>query len=196
MIDHTKHLHLKKAIVIGGSAGSIPILNKILAALPPAFPFPIIVCLHRMKNVSEGMTEVFAKTSTNYVTEPNDKEPIKNGHVYIAPSNYHLLIEKNFTFSLSTDILENYSRPAIDITIQSCSKVYLKDLIGILLTGANKDGVEGMCEVKRNGGTTIVQDPQECVAPYMPQAAIDKKCIDHVLTCDKIIRYLNSLGRP
>lgn len=194
MIKHFINNNQKKAIVIGGSAGSIPVLNKILAALPPDFPFPIIVCLHRMKNVSEGMTEVFEKTSANKVIEPNDKDLIQKGNVYIASSNYHLLVENDFTFSLSTDILENYSRPSIDITIQSCSKVYKQALVGILLTGANKDGVEGMCMLKKNGGITIVQDPMECLAPYMPQAAIEKQCIDFIFTSDRIIDYLKKLS--
>lgn len=185
----TKHT---KAIVIGGSAGSIPVLNKILKAIPHNFPYPIIVCLHRMKNVSEGMLDVFAKASTNQVKEPNDKETIKAGSVYIAPSNYHMLVERDLTFSLSTDILENYSRPAIDVTFESCAKVYKNALIGILLTGANKDGVEGMCSLKKRGGITIVQNPDECMAPYMPQAAIQKKCIDHVLTSDEIIQFLKN----
>lgn len=193
MRESVKNKNTTKAIVIGGSAGSIPVLGKILGALPYNFPYPIIVCLHRMKNVAEGMSEIFKKVSLNEVFEPNDKEIIMKGKVYLAPSNYHMLIERNFTFSLSTDILENYSRPSIDITIESFSKTYLNGAIGVLLTGANKDGVEGMCILKKNGGTTIVQDPKECVAPYMPQAAIEKDCIDHVFTIDQIVEFLLKL---
>ena len=194
MNDRFGNKDQKKAIVIGGSAGSIPVLNKILGGLPSNFPFPIIVCLHRMKNVSEGMAEVFEKDSANKVTEPNDKDLISKGRVYIAPSNYHLLVEQDFTFSLSTDVLENYSRPSIDITFQSCSEVYQSALIGILLTGANKDGVQGMCMLKKNGAITIAQDPNECTAPYMPQAAIEKHCIDHIFSSDQIIDFLTDLA--
>lgn len=183
-----------QAVVIGGSAGSIQVLTLILEQLRPKFNLPVIVCLHRMKNVSEGMREVFSKPSANPVVEPNDKDPIEPGVVYIAPSNYHLIIEQNRTFSLSTDELLNFSRPSIDITLQSCSRAYQKSLLGILLTGANRDGVEGMCSVKKFGGTTIVQDPVECAVPFMPMEALKKTCIDHVLSTKGIADFLNALS--
>jgi len=182
-----------RAIVIGGSAGSIPVMCKILSGLPAPFTIPLIVCLHRMKNVSEGMIEVFSNASLNPVLEPNDKEEIKKGNVYLAPSNYHMLVEKNNTFSLSTDILVNYSRPSIDLTFQSCSRIFGHEMVAILLTGANKDGVDGMCMAKKNGATTIVQSPDDCIAPYMPQAALEKRCIDHIFSTTEITEYLISL---
>lgn len=184
-----------KAIVIGGSAGSIPVVAKILSGLPYSYPFPVIVCLHRMKNIAEGMCEVLSKASLNNVVEPDDKEIIKKGNIYIAPSNYHLLVEDDFTFSLSTDLLVNYSRPSIDITLQSCSRIYGNKLIGILLTGANKDGAEGMCSIKKGGGITIVQDPKECAAPFMPLAAVEKHCIDYVMKSDEIVNFLRTITK-
>jgi two-component system, chemotaxis family, protein-glutamate methylesterase/glutaminase len=178
-------------VVIGGSAGSVPVLNEIIAAIPSHCPVPIIVCLHRMKSVSEGITEVFSKHSANPVIEPNDKEPIIAGNIYIAPSNYHLLVAPDHTFSLSTDEMVNYSRPSIDLTFMSAAKLYRKGLTGVLLTGANKDGALGMLAVKNCGGTTIVQNPDECSAPYMPMAAIELKCVDHIYSCRQIIDSLN-----
>ncbi|PBQ34523.1 chemotaxis protein CheB [Sphingobacteriaceae bacterium] len=183
-------LNNRQAVVIGGSAGSIPVLNTIIAALPKLFPLPVIVCVHRMKNVAEGIKEVFELNANCALFEPNDKEPILPGNIYIAPSNYHLLIGSDKTFSLSTDRLVNYSRPAIDLTFQTAAKVYKSGLIGILLTGANKDGAHGMLAVKNNGGTTIVQDPEECSAPFMPAAALALKCVDYIFTERKIISFL------
>src|SRR4051812_46298116 len=100
-----------EVIVIGGSAVSIPVLNAIIPAIPRSFPLPIIICVHRMKNVAEGIREVLQINSNCTLTEPDDKAPILPGTIYIAPSNYHLLVAADRTFSLSTDRLVNYSRP-------------------------------------------------------------------------------------
>lgn len=178
------------AIVIGGSAGSIPVVRQLLLSLNTSFPLPIIICLHRMKNVPEGICEVLSSSTTLPVIEPNDKTKIEAGHVYIAPSNYHLLIEKDYTFSLSTEEPVNYSRPAIDLTLITAAHTYRNNLVGILLTGANKDGAEGMLEIKNNLGITIVQNPKECVSPTMPLSAIELSCVDFVMSIEEITRFL------
>ncbi|MGZ4090017.1 MAG: chemotaxis protein CheB [Bacteroidia bacterium] len=179
-----------KVIVIGGSAGSIPVLNKILCALPKSFYIPVIICVHRMKNVSEGIQQVFSHNCQLDIIEPEDKQHICMGGIYLAPSNYHLLIEKEKTFSLSTDIAVNYSRPSIDVTFESSAKVFKEDLIGVLLTGANSDGANGLETVKTYGGTTVVQEPGECAAPYMPLAALSRQCVDYRLNISEIISLL------
>ncbi|MGZ3862941.1 MAG: chemotaxis protein CheB [Bacteroidia bacterium] len=184
---------LPEAVVIGGSAGSLPVINKILASLNEGFPWPIIICVHRMKNVSQGMNEVFSSRTLLKVIEPNDKEIIQPGFVYLAPSNYHLLIENQKAFSLCTDRLVNYSRPSIDITLSSASHAYGPKLVGILLSGANKDGAQGLKHIKQNGGVTIVQDPDECMVATMPFAAIELNCVDHILNTEEIINYLITL---
>lgn len=180
-----------KLIVIGGSAGSIPVVNKILSSIPENFKIPIVICLHRMKNVSEGMREVLAPNYKGILIEPNDKDPIKEGCAYIAPSNYHLLVcKKELSFCLSTEDMINYSRPSIDLTFCSISDTFKKSTLGIIITGANKDGAHGMNCIYKKGGITIAQDPTECSAPYMPQSAIELNCIHHVLKTDEIIAFI------
>ncbi|MDQ3109483.1 MAG: chemotaxis protein CheB [Bacteroidota bacterium] len=180
------------AIVIGGSAGSIPVLNQIISSLPGDFSLPVIICVHRMRNISEGMREVLALGSALEIIEPNDKDSIQAGRIYVAPSNYHLFITENNTFALSTESMVNYSRPSIDLTLSSAAHIYKKNLLGILLTGANKDGALGMECIKKNGGLTIVQDPETCVAPYMPMAAIERSCVDLVLSVKQISAFIKS----
>lgn len=180
-----------KLIVIGGSAGSIPVVNKILSSIPIGFKTPIVICLHRMKNVPEGMKEVLAPNYKGTLIEPNDKDPIKEGYAYIAPANYHLLVCKSeLSFCLSTEDLINYSRPSIDLTFCSISNMLKKNVLGIIVTGANKDGALGMNCIFENGGITIAQDPTECSAPYMPQSAIELNCIHHILKTDDIISFI------
>ena len=127
------------------------------------------------------------------IIEPEDKGSIKKGHIYLAPSNYHLNIELGGIFSLSTEPLFNNSRPSIDFTFDSISYKYKSSIIGILLSGANNDGGLGMKKLKERGGTTIVQDPKTCVIDTMPQSALKATTIDYILDTDKIIEYLNDL---
>ena len=179
-----------KAIVVGGSAGSFQGITKILAQLPADFPLPIILCLHRLKHVRNGFIEALSIKSIKDVIEPFDKESIKRGKVYLAPANYHLSIELGNYFSLSTEEMVNNSRPSIDITLETAAYTYKNKLIGILLSGANKDGAFGMKKIKDSGGYTVVQDPAECMIDTMPKAAINITEIDHTLSVDKIIELL------
>src|SRR5215475_9339661 len=182
-----------KAVVIGGSAGSFQGIVKILAQLPKNFPLPIIMALHRLKHVRNGFVEALSLKSVAQVVEPYDKEPIKKGSVYLAPSNYHLSVELGNYFALSTEEMVNNSRPAIDITLGTAAHVYRDKLIGILLSGANRDGGLGMKQIKDKGGRTIVQEPSECMIDAMPKAALAATQIDHVLKVDQIIDFLKEL---
>jgi two-component system, chemotaxis family, protein-glutamate methylesterase/glutaminase len=184
-----------KAVVIGGSAGSFQGVVKILSHLPKGFPLPIIMCLHRLKHVRNGFVEALSIKSVIQVGEPNDKETIKKGSVYLAPSNYHLSVELGNYFALSTEEMVNNSRPAIDITLSSCAYVYKEKLVGILLSGANKDGAQGMKQIHERGGTTIVQDPTECMIDTMPKAALGATNIDYTLKVDQIIEFLKELDK-
>ncbi|BDC99619.1 chemotaxis protein CheB [Persicobacter psychrovividus] len=184
-----------KAVVIGGSAGSFQGITKLLSALPEDFPLPIILCLHRLKHVRNGFVEALDIKSTKKIYEPLDKEPIKRGKVYLAPSNYHLCVELGNYFSLSTEEMINNSRPAIDITLGTCAYVYRHKLIGILLSGANRDGGAGMAKIAQKGGLTIVQNRAECMIPTMPQAALDMSPIDYELTINEITDFLNQLHK-
>jgi two-component system, chemotaxis family, protein-glutamate methylesterase/glutaminase len=184
-----------KAVVIGGSAGSFQGIVKILSQLPKNFPLPIIMCLHRLKHVRNGFVEALSIKSVVQVTEPYDKEPIKKGSVYLAPSNYHLSVELGNYFALSTEEMVNNSRPAIDITLGTAAYVYRDKLIGILLSGANRDGGLGMKHIKDKGGLTLVQEPTECMIDTMPRAALALTQIDHVMKVDQIVEFLKELDR-
>lgn len=184
-----------KAVVIGGSAGSFQGVVKILSQLPKGFSLPIIMCLHRLKHVRHGFVEALSIKSVAQVTEPYDKEPIKKGGVYLAPANYHMSVEIGHSFALSTEEMINNSRPAIDITLGTCAYVYKDKLIGILLSGANRDGALGMKHIKERGGITIAQEPSECMIDTMPKAALAATKIDHVLKVDQIVQFLIELDK-
>jgi two-component system chemotaxis response regulator CheB len=184
-----------KAVVIGGSAGSFQGVVKILSQLPKGFPLPIIMCLHRLKHVRNGFVEALSLKSVAQVTEPNDKETIKKGAVYLAPSNYHMSVELGNYFSLSTEEMVNNSRPAIDITLATCAYVYKEKLIGILLSGANRDGALGMKHIHDRGGITIVQEPSECMIDTMPKAALAVSKMDYVMKVDEIVQFLKELDK-
>lgn len=186
-----KKKNLIQTIVIGGSAGSIPVVNKILLGIPKNFKTPIVICLHRMKTIPEGLREVLAPNYSGILAEPNDKDPIKEGYAYIAPANYHLLVcKENSSFCLSTEEMVNYSRPSIDLTLCSMARAYKNHLLGIIVTGANKDGAHGMNCIYKNGGITIAQDPEECAAPFMPQSAIELNCVKHIFKTEQIISFI------
>jgi two-component system, chemotaxis family, protein-glutamate methylesterase/glutaminase len=184
-----------KAVVIGGSAGSFQGMVKILSQLPKGFPLPIIMCLHRLKHVRNGFVEALSIKSVVQVTEPFDKENIKKGGVYLAPANYHMSVELGNYFALSTEEMVNNSRPAIDITLSTCAFVYKERLIGILLSGANRDGAAGMKSIHDKGGLTLVQEPSECMIDTMPKAALAITEIDYVLKVDQIIEFFKELDK-
>ena len=184
-----------KAVVIGGSAGSFQGVVKILSQLPKGFPLPIIMCLHRLKHVRNGFVEALSIKSISQVTEPHDKENIKKGGIYLAPANYHMSVELGHYFALSTEEMVNNSRPAIDITLGTAAFVFKEKLIGILLSGANRDGALGMKMIKDRGGMTIVQDPAECMIDTMPKAAQAVTKIDYVMRIDQIVEFLKELDK-
>jgi len=184
-----------KAVVIGGSAGSFQGITQILASIPKDFPLPMFLCLHRLKHVRNGFVEALCIKSNKAVAEPCDKETIKKGSVYLAPANYHLCLELGNTCSLSTEELVNNSRPAIDLTFESASYLYRDKLVGILLSGANKDGAYGMMKIKGRNGLTIVQDPDDSMINAMPNAALAATKIDHVLTVNEIVNFLLELDK-
>jgi two-component system chemotaxis response regulator CheB len=153
------------------------------------------MALHRLKHVRNGFVEALSIKSVAQVLEPHDKEPIKKGLIYLAPSNYHLSVELGNHFALSTEEMMNNSRPAIDITLGSSAFVYREKLVGILLSGANRDGGLGMKHIKDKGGLTIVQEPTECMIDTMPKAALALTKIDYTLKIDEIIVFLKELDK-
>ena len=183
----------KKVIVIGGSAGSFSVITRILAVLPNNFNANIILCLHRLKHVRKGFSEALSMISKNPIIEPFDKEKMKTGQIYLAPSNYHMYVSNENSFFLSIEESVNHSRPSIDITFASVADVYKNKVVGILLSGANIDGAYGLKKIKDLGGTTIVQKPEECQVNTMPLSAI-KLCNSHqIMTSNEIIDYILKL---
>ena len=180
-------------IVIGTSAGGLYALSKILHPLPGRFPLPIVIVQHRSKEHNELLEEVLQVKCKIKIKQADEKEPLHGGVAYIAPPDYHLLVEKDLTLSLSADAQVLHSRPSIDVLFESAAVVCKDGLIGILLTGANSDGAIGIKEIKKNGGITIAQDPQEADFPYMPQAAINSGQVMYIWTLEKIYTFLLTL---
>ncbi|UQD56943.1 chemotaxis protein CheB [Flavobacterium sp. K5-23] len=178
-------------IIIGGSAGSFDCILSILKGLDKRLQIPIVIVLHRLKNAS-SMLEKHLQLHTHYtVKEAEDKEFIKNAYIYTAPTDYHLLLEENLSFSLDNSEKVNYSRPSIDVTFESFSYVLKEYCCGILLSGSNKDGAKGLKQIAENGGLTIVQDYNEAEFDVMPQSAISLYNNHNVLTVNNIIKKLN-----
>ena len=184
-----------RAIVIGGSAGSFSVVSRILSKLNPDFQTPIILCLHRLKHVRSGLVEGLNIKSKITVVEPFDKEKIRQNTVYLAPSNYHLFIEFDNSFSLSTEESYNHSRPSIDFTLSSAAMAFREKCLGILLTGANKDGAKGLKDIYDKKGYTIIQNPDTCDIKTMPLAALRLFEPQQIMTPDEIAEYLNSLTK-
>ena len=182
-----------KAVVIGGSAGSLAVVLKMLSQLRADFELPIIICMHRLKHIRSGLVESLNVKSQKEVIEPFDKQRIEQGKVYLAPSNYHMFIEFDGTISLSVEDMNNQSRPSIDYTLSSAAVAYREKCLGIILTGANKDGAKGLKDIADKKGFTIVQDPKTADVPTMPKAALEIMKPDLILTPDQITDYLNKL---
>lgn len=175
-----------EAIVIGVSAGGFEALSKLFSSLPESLFFSIIVVQHVHHTADDFFVEHMNSQSKLLVKEAEEKETILPQTIYIAPAGYHLLIEEDKTFSLSVDSPVNYARPSVDVLFESAADVYRDKLIGIILTGANKDGSQGLKKIKERGGLTIVQDPKTAQFDAMPKAAISLHTVDHVLTLEGI----------
>jgi two-component system chemotaxis response regulator CheB len=179
-----------KAIVIGTSAGGLYALSFILKKLPAAYPIPVMVVQHRSKDQRDLLEEVLQAKCRITIKQADEKEKIEKGFVYIAPPDYHLLVEADKTFSLSSDEPVRYSRPSIDVLFETAAVVFKESLVGIILTGASDDGTAGTVAVKKYGGLTIAQDPAEAQFPSMPRAAIETNKVTHIQTLSEIQDFL------
>ena len=182
-----------KAIMIGGSAGSFQVVANILGVIPRDIEIPVFLCLHRLKHVRSGFVEALSLKSNIPVVEPFDKEPIKAGRAYLVPANYHMFIELGNRFALSTEEPVNHSRPSIDLTFITAAQAYRNKLIGIILSGANRDGAFGLKKISDLGGLTIVQDPKDCEVKTMTEAALQLTKVNYVFTVDKILDYFRQI---
>lgn len=183
-----------EAIVIGVSAGGIKALKSLLFELPENFCFPVIIVQHLRRDNDNTWISILNNGSKLNVKEADEKESILTGTVYIAPANYHLLIEQNKTFSLTIDERVNFARPSINVLFETAAEVYKNKLIGIILTGSTDDGTNGLKKIKEMGGLVIAQDPSTAESSYMPAAAIARVPVDHILSLEDISHLLIKNG--
>jgi two-component system, chemotaxis family, protein-glutamate methylesterase/glutaminase len=161
-----------EALVIGASAGAVEALKRLLPVVPSAARIPVVVVVHLPPNRTSLLPEVFAPRCLAQVREPEDKQPAAAGTIWFAPPNYHLLLERDRTFSLSVDEPVRFSRPSIDVLFESAADAFGSKLCAIVLTGANDDGAQGARAIHAAGGLVIVQNPDTAEAREMPNAAI------------------------
>jgi two-component system, chemotaxis family, protein-glutamate methylesterase/glutaminase len=174
-----------KIVVIGTSLGGLSALKIILGKLPAEFLVPIAIVQHRHKESNDGLQKLLQEFTLLPIREVEDKDEILPGHIYLAPPDYHLLVELGH-FALSTDEPVSYARPSIDVLFESAADIYTEQVIGVILTGANQDGMQGLQKIKARGGTTIVQEPATAESNIMPEAAISAVRVDWILTLSDI----------
>jgi two-component system chemotaxis response regulator CheB len=182
---------------VGGvSAGGLEALQSLLAVIPEDFSLALVIVQHMHPQQDDFLVAHLSQACRLTVREAREKQAVKSGVVYLAPANYHLLIEADKTFSLSADEKVNFSRPSIDVLFETAAEAYGAGLIGVILTGASRDGAAGLRRIKEKEGLAIVQDPQTAEYPAMPLAALEETQVDYVLSIDRIGRLLGELGKP
>jgi len=182
-----------KVVIIGGSAGSLEVLMKVLPRLTPISKFAVVFVLHRKSAEDSTLEELIAMKTVIPVKQVEDKTPLLPGFIYVAPSDYHLLFETHHQLSLDTSEKINYSRPSIDVSFESAAEVYGPQLTGILLSGANSDGTNGLKVIKQQGGTVVIQDPATAEMPYMPRTALENVTPDFVLGVEDLLQFINNI---
>ncbi|BAY10759.1 chemotaxis protein CheB [Calothrix sp. NIES-2098] len=188
-------------IVIGASLGGLNALTIVLGNLPKNFPVPIAVAQHRQPYTDDNLSAFLQKHSNLIVKDAEDKEEIIPGTVYLAPADYHLLVECGVScesrhFALSTEAAVTYTRPSIDVLFESAADAYAQKVIGVVLTGANHDGTSGLTRIKALGGKAIIQDPKTAECPIMPQSAIASVIVDKILPLTDIASFLTQICCP
>jgi len=182
-----------RAVAIGASAGGVQALSELLPALSAESRAALFVVLHLPRDKPSLLVDVFSKKCAIKVREAEDKEPVMPGTVYFAPPNYHLLVDEGPQLALSADDLVNHSRPSIDVLFDSAAQVYGEHLLGIILSGANEDGAEGLAAVHDAGGLTVVQEPQTAQSSVMILSALERQPADLVLDLAGIAELLKKL---
>ena len=175
-----------KVLLLGGSAGSSKLIFNLIEQLPPDFPLPIIVIMHRSRSFKSDIEILLDSKSALSVCLAEDKTKLRQGYVYFAPPDYHLLLEPDETFTLDYSEPVHFSRPSIDSTFISVSDVYQDRVVAVLLSGANADGSEGLCYIQARNGVAIIQDPADAEVKAMPESAISL-CKDALILTDESI---------
>ena len=179
-------------VVIGASWGGLAALTKLFSDMPPTFNAPILVVQHRSRNADNLLASLLQDVTNLIVVDVEDKEPLEAGKVFVAPANYHMLVEDGH-LSLTTDPLVRFSRPSIDVTFVSAADAYREKTLGVVLTGANDDGSRGLRHIVNRGGCGIVQDPASAESKAMPTAAIKAVPEAEVIKLEKICTRLVEL---
>lgn len=184
-----------KIVLIGGSAGSIPVLMKILPDILVDIGFPIIIILHRKAYPKSTLHQLFKTSTTMNVLEIEDKTKLENGTIYLVPADYHLLFEDEHHIALDSSEKINYSRPSIDVTFESAARVFQDSATAILLSGGSQDGVEGLKSILFHHGKVAIQDPSTAEVSYMPQQALEKIPKISQLLPEHMAQYINQLNK-
>lgn len=176
--------------LIGGSAGSLHVIMKLLKNIDFELGFPVVIVVHRKPYSTSVLPVLLQQLTSIEILELEDKADIEAGRIYIAPADYHLLFENKKTVSLDSSEKMNYSRPSIDVTFKSASEVFGEGLVAALLSGANADGVEGLQYIKNNHGKVWIQDPESAEVDYMPRMALQQVQPDLIFKPDELARLL------
>jgi two-component system chemotaxis response regulator CheB len=182
-----------KMMVIGGSAGSLEVILKLVAAIPLTDHLSVLIIVHRKNDGESLLTNLLSSRTHLNVKEIEDKDVILPGYIYIAPADYHVLIENENMFSLDSSEKVHHSRPSIDVSFESVAEIFNASAVGILLSGANSDGAEGLHIIQNAGGFTIVQDPKSADVDFMPQQALDQMQPDKILNTNDMADFLKQL---
>lgn len=183
-----------RLIVIGGSAGSLQVIMEMIKNLDDNLGFPIVLVVHRKAQSTSILPTLLQQFTTMRVLEVEDKTEIENGKIYIVPADYHMLFEDTNKVSLEGSEKMNYSRPSIDVTFKSAAETFGDSIIGILLSGANADGVEGLGYIKRNKGQVWIQNPETAEVDYMPRQAAQQIDYDLLFEPKNLAEYINKLN--
>jgi two-component system, chemotaxis family, protein-glutamate methylesterase/glutaminase len=175
-----------RVLVIGGSAGSLMVVIEILKTLTKDMDLAVLIVMHRKSADDSVLIEVLGSKCSLEVKEAEDKDDIKAGMVFVAPSDYHVLIEQEGYLTLDDSEKVNFSRPSIDVTFESAADVYGRSLVGVLLSGANADGALGLMMIKQRGGAVVIQDARSAEVPFMPQEALLRVEPDMLLSSDNV----------
>ena len=184
-----------KAIVIGISTGGVQTLKKLLGALPKDFPLPLIIVQHISPDSGRGIMELLDGACSIHVKEADEQELPIGGTVYMAPADYHLMVEPDGKLGLSTEPPVNHARPSVDVLFETAAEAFGKGLVGVILTGAGSDGSRGLKRIKAMGGVAVVQNPEDAIADSMPRSAIMAVTPDYVATLADLPRLFINLSK-
>lgn len=180
-------------IVIGGSAGSLQVIIEMIKNLDNMIPVPILLVIHRKAQSGDILRTLLQQFTKIAIVEVEDKTELEENTIYIVPADYHVLFENHKNMSLDISEKMNYSRPSIDVTFRSAAEIYGKKVIGVLLSGANADGIEGLSYIKKNKGKVWVQDPETAEVEYMPRHAVEQIDYDLIVTPGTLANYIKQL---